>query len=241
MEKVIVYGLGQRWMESQKYIESNYEIIGYSDANIAKRMNYKNKFINKEDIGKYLFDFIIVTSYLNILEIRKELCSILSIDEKKVKSIYEILCDEYCPEYKGKRNTSITDAGLWPSFCMIAANNLNIFNTFRSNPVTLFTCEHFEEQWDKKMIETIEREYGIVFSDEEWELFLENDRVGGAIKKSYRFNNIVRKANCTTIRYVRILQQLCKLYNNMLRVEKIVEIGGGVWRAMSYNYAVLSN
>lgn len=227
MERVIVYGLGHRWMESKEYIKNNYEIVGYSDSDISKSAECPDNFIKKHDIRSYEFDFVLVTSYLNIQEIRNELCSALSIDKGKIRSIYQILCDEYCTNYARKGGTSITDAKLWPCFCEIAANNQNVFKKFRSNPVTLFTCEHFEEKWDKQMIEALEKNENIIFSNEDWAMFLKNDEVGGAIKKEYIINKIERKANCTTLRYIRILQQILELFNNMSSVKRVVEIGGG--------------
>lgn len=234
MEKVIVYGLGHRWMESKEYIKNNYEIVGYSDSDLSKSVDYSDKFIKKEDIEKYEFDFVLVTSYLNIQEIRSELCNILSIDNTKIKSIYQILCDEYCAGYEKERATSITDARLWPSFCVIAAKNQNIFNKFRSNPVTLFTCEHFEEKWDKPMIAALEAAENVKFSDKDWDMFLKNDEVGGAIKKEYIINKMARKANCTTLRYVRVLQQMLELFDNMSSIKSVVEIGGGTAANVEY-------
>lgn len=227
MEKVVVYGLGHRWMESREYIQTNYEIVGYSDSDISKGDAYPNEFIAKTDIGNYEFDFVLVTSYLNFEEIKNELCNILFIDKAKIKSIYQILCDEYCTRYEKERGTSITDARLWPSFCKVAANNQNVFDKFRSNPVTLFTCEHFEEKWDKPMIAALEEAENIKFSDKDWDIFLKNDDVGGAIKKEYIINKVTRKANCTTLRYVRVLQQILELFDNMSSIKSVVEIGGG--------------
>lgn len=58
MKKIIVYGLGTEYEIQKRFIESEFEIIGYSDKRKIDDINY----IKLEEISNYQFDAIYVTS-----------------------------------------------------------------------------------------------------------------------------------------------------------------------------------
>lgn len=226
-KRIIVYGLGKRFSKCRNFIETQYEVIGYCDKDDSKcTEELKKCFIEKQDLEKYDVDYILVTSEIYFDEIKRELIS-NNVPENKVISLYDIEKSIYNPDNKVARATSYTDTQTWPYFCIVASEDSKIFDAFRRNTVTLSVCEYFEEEWDKKMLESIENNSRIRFSDKDWTDFLKSDEVGCPICKEYLINHSKRMANCMTLRYVRILQQLLDLFDNMNAIESIAEIGGG--------------
>lgn len=225
--KIVVYGLGKRFSKCRDFIETQYDVIGYCDKDNSKcTEKMKEYFIEKEDLKKHKFDFILITSEIFFDEIISELVA-NSIPESKVISLYDIEKAIYNPDNKAARATSYTDTQTWPYFCIAASEDSKIFKTFRRNTVTLSVCEYFEEKWDEEMLEHIENNSRIKFYDKDWANFLKSDDIGCPICKEYLIGHLKRRANCTTLRYIRILQQLLDLFDNMNEVKQIAEIGGG--------------
>lgn len=226
MKKVIVYGLGKRFSKCRTFIEEHYEVVGYCDKDDRVCMeDLKKSFIRKEELKNFEADLILITSELYFDEIKKDLVN-TGIPENMIISLYSIEKSLYNPSNEAARGTSYTDTQTWPYFCIAASKDSKIFNEFRRNTVTLSVCEYFEEKWDQKMIEHIEGGRSR-FSDEDWTNFLKNDIIGSPICKDYMINHSKRLANCTTLRYVRILSQCLDLFEDMNSIENIVEIGGG--------------
>lgn len=84
MEKIIVYGLGEQFWQQKKFLENNYEIIGYSDK-VKKEMD---NYIYPNEIKNSQFDYVYVTSIKYYKEIKKELVE-LGIDEDNIISFYK--------------------------------------------------------------------------------------------------------------------------------------------------------
>lgn len=226
MKKIIVYGLGKRFSKCRTFIEEHYEVIGYCDKDDSVcTEELKKYFISKEEFKNSQADFILITSELYFDEIKQDLVN-TGIPENMIISLYAIEKSLYNPNNEAARGTSYTDTQTWPYFCVAASKDPKIFNEFRRNTVTLSVCEYFEEEWDEKMIEFIERN-PFRFSDKDWTNFLKSDTVGNPICKDYTINHSKKSANCTTLRYVRILSQLLDLFEDMKSIENIVEIGGG--------------
>ncbi len=92
-KKIIVYGLGKMYRQTKRYIENKFEIIGYCDArNVAEMPG--GGYIVPEDIEKYHYDYIYVTSTKYFAEIKGKLLSLLGSDaEDKIISLYDVLGD----------------------------------------------------------------------------------------------------------------------------------------------------
>lgn len=71
-KRVIVYGLGKAYKNQKFFIEKEFEIIGYSDKNQKDISLY----ICPEDIIKYEFDYIYVTSTRLFGEIKEMLLNL---------------------------------------------------------------------------------------------------------------------------------------------------------------------
>ena len=67
--KAIVYGLGRQYEKDRQFIESEFDIIGYSD----KEEKDIPGFIKKEEINNYDFDYIYITSLKYANDIKRDL------------------------------------------------------------------------------------------------------------------------------------------------------------------------
>ena len=68
-KKVIVWGIGKRFEMQKRFIEAEFEIVGYIDRK-------KDGFIRLEDISNYKFDYIYITTTKYEEEIRESLKSV---------------------------------------------------------------------------------------------------------------------------------------------------------------------
>lgn len=96
-KKVIIYGLGIRYTRIKDYIESRYDVVGYSDRDTDSQKilgGRINKFILPEKLADTEFDFICVTSKKYYQEIKNMLQGIIGEENKdKIVSVYEIFGD----------------------------------------------------------------------------------------------------------------------------------------------------
>lgn len=69
-KKLIVYGLGKAFSEVFPYLESIFDIVGFSDSNPREKME---KFIEPDHLDEYEFDYIYITSEKYFHEIRETL------------------------------------------------------------------------------------------------------------------------------------------------------------------------
>lgn len=104
---------------------------------------------------------------------------------------------------------------------------MNIFfNTFRLNPIIKRTYEHVSREIGEQLLDIINSNSDIKFSDEEWNRFIENDRFGTPEQFEYIINHSKWNVAPTTLRYVKILQDILSLYN-VDNISTIAEIGIG--------------
>lgn len=87
MNKIIVYGLGKSYEKQRKFIESKFDIVGYSDKNVKN----VQPFIALKDIPSKQFDYIFITSREYGSEIKSELIEIGGVSAEKIISIDDIL------------------------------------------------------------------------------------------------------------------------------------------------------
>lgn len=89
--KVVVYGLGQDYQYMSQYLEAEFEIIGYSDK--VSKDGVAN-FIRPEDLNKFVYDYIFITSSKYFNDIKHELCDKLGREvEKKIITREDVFGD----------------------------------------------------------------------------------------------------------------------------------------------------
>ena len=76
--KAIVYGLGRQYEKDRQFIESEFDIIGYSD----KEEKDIPGFIKKEEINNYDFDYIYITSLKYANDIKRDLSQYVGGEQK---------------------------------------------------------------------------------------------------------------------------------------------------------------
>lgn len=90
--KIAIYGVGKLFTKYKKYIRD--EIVAYFDGNekLQQTKIGENRILtpNKENINKYKYDTIIISSIKYFSEIRRKLL-ILGVKEEKIVSIYDYL------------------------------------------------------------------------------------------------------------------------------------------------------
>lgn len=119
--------------------------------------------------------------------------------------------------------TSCTDVTKYREFCLLAATQDKVFQTFKSNPIYREVLEHVNYEQGKEYLQLIENNYPDLLS--QWDLFKSNDSVGGPITSYYSQTGFVSPS---TLRYVKILGDLCQfLGEDGLTKKRILEIGGG--------------
>ncbi len=104
-KKIVVYGLGKRYRKMKEYIDSKFDIVGYSDTNRKKDIEEEeyNKFILAEDLPKYDYDYICITSKKYFQEIKSTIEQIIGENNKdKIISIQEAFGDFGNEEVRNK-------------------------------------------------------------------------------------------------------------------------------------------
>lgn len=90
---VIVYGLGKGYELAKNYIESKYNIIGCSDRD-RKTHFWGYNYIFPEDLSKYKYDYILITSNKYFREIRNTVIELIGKkNENKIISLFDAFGD----------------------------------------------------------------------------------------------------------------------------------------------------
>ena len=98
MKKIIVYGLGEIYKKVKEYLETKFDVIGCSGSIKSNETGY----IEPENIGKYDYDYICITSTNHFDEIKATLIELLGSDRGRIISIYDILGDFRNEEVRAK-------------------------------------------------------------------------------------------------------------------------------------------
>lgn len=88
-KRVIIYGLGKDFKQQVGYLENEFDIIGYCDA----QEHNMNNFISPTDLGKYEYDYIYITSSRYYDEIREDLLLKYKVKKEKIISTQEVFGD----------------------------------------------------------------------------------------------------------------------------------------------------
>lgn len=180
MEKIIFYGLGVDFERNKEFFERRFEVVGYSD-----KRDTILRTIKPDDIYKYEFDYILVSSRKYFEEIKDELITQYYISRDKIISSIGMLKIKYNLENSLNRGTSATDNDIYPAFCRIASKDEEEFADFRKNPIITQTYEHVTQCQGREYLSVINQNFNVKFSLNDWEDFAKNDLYGLPNKYSY--------------------------------------------------------
>ena len=148
----------------------------------------------------------------------------------KRKSIYYI--DRILFKYYHKklisqgRRTSISDDDEYPVVCYMASQNKHFFRRFRNNPVYNDILEHVTQKQGQEYLDIIFEDKKLKFSDSDWDNFYKNDLYGSPVSFPYKINGSVRNFSPTTLRYIKVLQDIITLFDQ-IQIKSVAEIGIG--------------
>lgn len=92
-EKLIVYGLGKMYQKAKRYLENKFVIVGCSDVRKVE-MSGGYQYIPPEEIDRFHYDYVCVTSIKYFAEIKEKLILLLGNEkESKIISLYDALGD----------------------------------------------------------------------------------------------------------------------------------------------------
>ncbi len=117
--------------------------------------------------------------------------------------------------------SSVSDNGEYPVFCASAAADDKVFRTFKSHPSYTLTLEHVTPEEGLECLKMILSGDGALAGL--LDKFKDNDRYGSPPLFDY---GAYGRFSPTTLRYVKILEDLRNLFGD-LNGKHIVEIGGG--------------
>lgn len=132
--------------------------------------------------------------------------------------------------------SSISDAGLYPAFCLLASSDDQVFKRFRRSLIYRVILEHVNTDQGREYLREIEEDGGLL---DQFRAQLELDTLGGPIK--YRYGNY-GLISPTTLRYIKVASDLNNLFGS-LTGKTIAEIGvgyGGQCRVISTIWPVKS-
>lgn len=104
----------------------------------------------------------------------------------------------------------------------IAASNDDVFKIFKTHPDYRYMLEHVSKEQGEEYIEQIKIKTPALIK--QLPKFLTSDSLGNPIK--YFYDSIQCEASPTTLRYIKVLADLCDLFGNLNGLN-IVEIGVG--------------
>lgn len=145
--------------------------------------------------------------------------------------------DQVGPRGKVKLGSSISDAGLYPLFCQMAADDPSIFARFRRSLIYRDILEHVTKDQGSRYLAEIKRQ-GIIGGD--LQRLLSSDTVGAPYRYMYGSDGL---ASPSTLRYVKVASDLAELFGPLSGMT-VAEIGVGyggqcrvltsVWRISRY-------
>ncbi len=125
---------------------------------------------------------------------------------------------------QGNRKTSSSDTDVYRMVCLRAAQNDKYFRKFRRNAIYNAILEHVPKWQGQQYLEIIDKRGG--FHNKKWNNFLINDLYGYPRRYLYMINNQKIRVSPTTIRYVKVLQDIQELFGKQ-RLASVAEIGIG--------------
>lgn len=125
-----------------------------------------------------------------------------------------------------RKKSSISDDGAYPAVCLAASKDENIFSNFRRNFIYNRILEHVSREEGEDYLNVINEKGKQKFTNIEWEEFRKNDLYGNPRKYSYKIDEVSCKFSPTTLRYVKVLQDIVSMFK-FEEFQTVAEIGIG--------------
>lgn len=123
--------------------------------------------------------------------------------------------------------TSITDNNRYPMYCYIASKNDAEFANFKRHPVYNSVLEHVSPQEGSDYLRKILEDNELHLSVQDWKYILRNDSIGNPRTIQYSFGDSQIVCSPTTLRYVKVLSDISKLFPENIIQGGVSEIGIG--------------
>lgn len=117
--------------------------------------------------------------------------------------------------------SSATDDYQYPSFCLAAATDNNLYKNFRRTPIYVNVLEHVSYEIGRECLRIITKEYPHLMSL--MDSFKKNDAIGNPNTGYYSEVGVIAP---TTLRYIKIAGDIQKQFGNLDNAT-VIEIGGG--------------
>lgn len=155
---------------------------------------------------------------------------------KKVKDLYIRFMNKISRQYlyskmnryilSDGRRTSMSDDDVYPAFCYVVSKDNHYFRNFRRNDIYNRVLEHVTQQLGQEYLDVIGRNKELQFADTDWNGFRQNDLYGNPRVFPYEINGHVADFSPTTLRYVKVLQDIVTLFETS-QINSVAEIGIG--------------
>ena len=240
---IIIYGIGTDYEKNKLNIEREYNVVGYIDKRVSEDLSVPR--IRLENLEEEKYDYILITSTRHFCKLYSELRKI-GVENNKImgfegNELWKAVCEieNYIEgiEYK----TSLSEESYYPFVCRAAVDNTSVFDNFRRNPIYTQILEHVSYEQGLQYLKLIEEmnEKNACFRSDEWDKFIKNDNYGNPQTYQYNVNGDNIMISPTTLRYVKVLCDLHRLFP-VNKINKIVEIGvgyGGQCRVIMSNFS----
>lgn len=230
MKKVVIFGVGKLFQHYYSSIKTIVKIVAVTDNNPIEQKKCTEQYIKPDQITEINFDFVLVCSTA-FEEICKQLI-LYGIEEIKIKPVRDFLYSMETIKYHlepfmQERSTSVTDQREYPALCKMASIDTNVFNNFKKSAIYIDVLEHVSYEQGQKYLDAINNNTVIQLQKEDWLNFQQNDWYGSPQTYSYYIrDNWTLDISPTTIRYIKVLQEIRMLFD-WSEFNTIAEIGVG--------------
>lgn len=118
--------------------------------------------------------------------------------------------------------TSISQQTPYPSICIMASQDDEVFNRFKTISEYTQILEHCSVNYGFDCLKIIKEENPQLLEEPYLSKFMENDKFGGA--SVFNYGDLI--ISPSTIKYIKILSDLINIFGDLTNY-KIAEIGGG--------------
>lgn len=110
------------------------------------------------------------------------------------------------------KQTGISDNKLYPMYCYFASKDDSEFARFKQDPVYNAILEHVSPQQGADYLQKIFGDDELHLSAKDWKYILRNDSIGNPRVVKYNFGDSQIVCSPTTLRYVKVLSDISKLF-----------------------------
>jgi len=242
--KILIWGTGNT---AKQVLENgvNGELVGFVRSKVSAEgeLSPYRAHVYTPEVIDISYDMIFVASIYSD-EIYKTICEagiplkkvcfmyLPDVEEinaeenfKKCKSFLSISNQAHIQQMK-REKSSITDNGVYPSFCLMAANEDELFKNFRNDTLYTKVLEHITFRLGQRYLDVIMKEDRPQFTKADWEDFCKNDLYGNPQLFRYDINGNSTIISSNTLRYIKVLSDIVDLFD-VKKLNTIAEIGIG--------------